>query len=1223
VNETRDPEANSPEANWSTWLQEVQSIGGTNPLVHFAENSFGQINLERAHPGGLAQFVTGRPTLLSNLVRDPLSFSRALAAAKRIKSKQVQLSENFGLETLYLASGLIDFRGDGHDLEMPILLWPVNILVRGDDFELSLARKPMVNPGLSKGLFSSYGVKLNDDDLLSLVAVGSDPIPISVLNKLAELTDEVGNPELRRLLVVSNFSAAATDLEDDFKIFNNPVLDLFSGSKEPSEVDKDSGFEDPILVADADATQQRIVARAIAGQSFVVETLPGCGYTQSVVLTLAALAHQGKRVLVVAPRRQTLNELADRVAAIGLPGLGIRSNATWLDMISAISRNEKAQPDSVESLTDLRNQAREKVSNYFSLLEKVDGELGASISQALEELARLSGLANPPVTEARIPGEQLGRHRDRTFALTLLRQAEELGEFEVGPADSAWFRASFENPAEVEARISLARNIYQSSFKLLSEQLEEFTKAVDFQPAKTVADWSLYLKLFIGIRETLDKFLPEVYDRPLTELILATAPRREKSLMSGANRRRLRKLAKEYLRPGMHVSDMHVALKSIQEQRDLWQRHCRVAKPPQVPMGIQNVQVALSAFTTDLEILQQNLDSINNKPDLIEQPLEELRRILKSLSEDTKTLENYGERSMTQQRMEEAGLGSLARDLSRLHSNKEQLDKELEQAWWQSALETLLSRTDMQNATDWEQVLDNENNFALTETALIAQGAKAVSFSLSTRWKDALERFPDEAQTLKELLKLRRAVLPEVSQLAPNVYAALAPIVMLSPYEVPTAIRAGDNFDVILVLDGAGSSVAENLSGLARANQAIIYGDDAIAAAKGFSLECLPEVSGEELISESIFTTARKLFPIEVLRKSYRSSGQALGTYINKEFYQNRIIFEATVDQYFGLSNSKLELVSPGRSMSKEEASLESIDQEVHQTVELILNHALWHPQDSLLVATASTKHSEAIRNQLALGMQSKAHLAEFFEGHGREKFEVTTIADLSHRIADRIIFSIGFAKSSTGDFPKSYGQLSEQSGKRYLANLLVSARKQITLVSCFEQDDFQNEKSQLAPSHLKELLEAISSNSLVVVKDEINPMVSDLAERLTRLGAAVRTNFSDRFQLVASVGDKASVVEPDFGLLGYNLTERHRLRPMILRSMGWKYVRVPSFELFSNPEEVAQRIASQLGIEVSKKPLPLFELDERAFEDTDMAWGDREDSNDQRLRDDKPPHWG
>jgi hypothetical protein len=110
-----------------------------------------------------------------------------------------------------------------------------------------------------------------------------------------------------------------------------------------------------------------------------------------------------------------------------------------------------------------------------------------------------------------------------------------------------------------------------------------------------------YLELFVGVRETLDKFKPEVFDRPLTELIFATAPRKDKSVMSGANRRRLKKLAKEYLRPGMHVADMHLALKQIQSQRDIWAKHCLVAKAPQIPLGIAQAQNAVNTFVEELK----------------------------------------------------------------------------------------------------------------------------------------------------------------------------------------------------------------------------------------------------------------------------------------------------------------------------------------------------------------------------------------------------------------------------------------------------------------------------------------------------------------------------------------------------------------------------------------------------------------------------------------------
>ena len=1216
MTESENPEQSAAKNSFDLWASEIKQIGCSDPLSHFRDNSFGQVNLDRAHPGGLAQFVTGRPALLSNLVRDPLSFSRALSAARRIKSKQLSLSEHFGLETLYMASGLVDLTQDGHDLRMPVLLWPVNLVRKHDDFELSLSRKAIVNPALAPALYSCYGVRLNNEDLLTHVQVGSDPIPIRVLDHIAALTESAGAPELRRMLVIANFSAAAIELSADFRRVDNPVLKLLSEETQPT-ASTDQGVADPIAVTDSDMTQTRIVSKALAGASLAVETLPGCGYTQTVVLLMSALAHQGKRVLVLAPRRQTLNELADRMAQIGLQGLGIRSSSTWLDMIGAISRNEKAQPANYLSLATLRDSAREQVSNYFTSFQKVDGELGVSIEQALEQLARLAASHKPPVNEARIDADQLGRHRDLTFAMTLLRQAQELGEFEIGPEDSAWFRSKFENPQEIQARVALARALHQGSFQSLADQLADFTKAVEFVPAKTVNDWVSYLELFVGIRQSLDKFKPEVFDRPLTELILATAPRKDKSVMNGANRRRLKKLAKEYLRPGMFVSDLHLALKDIQAQRDAWARYCLVAKPPQVPLGIKDAQLAVNAFVEELKVLQSHLSTDIDRPLLTEQPLETLRSTLRSLAEDTAILDNYPERAMTQSRLDEAGLRALSIELAKLHTSKESLQAELELAWWKSALETLLQRSGSSLAGNHEEVIANEQRFAKAESDLIAEGAKTVSFELATRWKQALERFPSEAQTLKELLKLKRAVLSEVQTLAPNVYQALVPVVMCSPYEVPSVLSSGDVFDVALVLDGAGSSIAENYSGLTRATQAIVFGDDAIAAATGFNLECLPDGGGERSLPESIFTAAKKVMPVEVLRKSYRLAGQALGDYINAEFYGNRITFEPTVERYFGKSNAKLDRVANSRAQDPE-----SLDSEVAQTIELIFNHALWTPQDSLLVATASAKHAERLEQALEDGMREKAHLAEFFEGHGREKFEITTIQDLAHRIADRVIFSVGFGKDSSGATPKTLGLISHRDGNRYLANTLVSARKHITVVSALEPSDLTDPAIK-GCDVLREMLTEITTPSPVSFEADVNPMIADLAIRLTKLGVTTRTNFSPRLKLVASVGEKAAVVEPDWGLLGHNFSERHRLRPMMLQLMGWQYLRVPSFELFSDPELVAQRIAMELGIEITKKPQPLFELEPKAFEDTASAWGDPEDSNDRRLREDKPPHWG
>jgi hypothetical protein len=133
--------------------------------------------------------------------------------------------------------------------------------------------------------------------------------------------------------------------------------------------------------------------------------------------------------------------------------------------------------------------------------------------------------------------------------------------------------------------------------------------------------------------------------------------------------------------------------------------------------------------------------------------------------------------------------------------------------------------------------------------------------------------------------------------------------------------------------------------------------------------------------------------------------------------------------------------------------------------------------------------------------------------------------------------------------------------------------------------------------------------------------MLQDLAIRLKKLGIRVDQSFNPATPLIASFGNQAAVIEPDWNIPGATRTEKFRLRPRLLESLGWVYMRVYSFELFSDPQALANRIAGRLGLQISKQAQPLF--DDRAFEDTDAAWGDHAGSNDAKLKGDRPPHWG
>lgn len=642
-----------------------------------------------------------------------------------------------------------------------------------------------------------------------------------------------------------------------------------------------------------------------------------------------------------------------------------------------------------------------------------------------------------------------------------------------------------------------------------------------------------------------------------------------------------------------------------------------------MPTGINDALVAYQGFLGDLEKLQQHLDPETNPQSMASLGLIELQSKLESLSKDTDALANLGERAMVMARLRTAGLADLARDLGRLHTTREYIALELDQAWWQSALESVLARDASVLSFTPKQIEANEIRFRVANDAQVALGATSLSHDLSLRWQAAIAANPNEAGFLKNLLRTREATLRSAAEAAPSIWPAIAPAIMASPYELPVELPQGSEFDVVLVLDAAGSSIAENLAAIKRAKQIIAFGDDAIATPTGFEIESRAVPQGLPKEQQSVFQIVRSAFGAEVLRRSYRTTSQTLAELINREFYQNRIQFVPSAAEYFGENNFLLDLVDEdNRAKTTIEGATESLDAELARVVELVYNHALWHPEQSLMVASASVVHAERIRNAVREGLHSRANLVEFFNAHGREKFEVVPIAELTHRLADRVIFSLGYGRTSHGAVLSTFGQLSEPQGRRYLANLLVSARTQITVVSCFAAEDVPSDRLSNGATLLKDLLEATTPKPQLASMPA-DPMLVDLSLRLKKLGARIDDSFSTELPLIASFGKSAAVIEPDWSIPGVNRTERFRIRPGLLRALGWQYTRVYSFELFSDPQAVALRIAENLGMQVTKRPQPLFDEAERAFEDSDMAWGDRAQSNEDRLRQDKPPHWG
>ncbi|QKJ24635.1 hypothetical protein HRU87_01745 [Aquiluna borgnonia] len=1190
----------------SALREQLAGIGGSNPLTNFELSSFGQVDLARSHPGGLAQLVTSRSTTLSNLVRDGVAQARAHSAVRRIRNNAQRIEAGFAIASCFIAAGMVENRTANQKL--PILLWPTHIIPKGDDYEIRIDAQPRLNPALLQLLVSARS-DFRPQDLMAVSVGQGDLVPISALSLVSEVLHGT-DVEIEKLLVLGNF------VPDLLSTFQSAPLDppaLPGPNQQLASVE----LSTIVPVENADHSQLEVIQKALSGASFLVETLPGTGYLQTVVNLLSNLSLQGKRALLVAPRAQTLDEVAERLSQSGLGGLAIREADTWSDLVAAISRNEKAIESSTAQARSEKAKAERAIEDYFGVIGNEDAELGITLVDCLRELAALEVLPNAPKNSARIRQDLLPGLVDRVGEL--VERAHEAKVFAYGPTDTPWYRARFNSSEENSRVLEQVRSIAGEPFRTLSYQINRYLADQKLVACSTVEDWATQLRLLIGIRETLDRFLPSIYDRSLAQLITATAPRAERKELSGAQRRRFRKLAKEYVRPGSSVPNLHAALELAEQQRLLWLELNQTQAPPQVPLGLNDVQEKYERLHSLLELLQRHLDPDPDKPLLTKVPFDQLGAMLEELATKTEILDHLLERGPIQSELAQAGLSDFAHEMCKIKPELPALHSELLLCWWQSALEALVNRNPRILEFSASNIAELEQDFDAAASQLLAAGLASTKWSLATAWKSGIVKFPAQADRLRNMLRQRDVSLRSAANEAAGLWELIAPNLLISPYRI-SEVANREKFDVLMVLDAASTGVAELAPSLYRAQQVIAFGDSAVAAPESFETVARASVTGVESARESFFDLMERNYPKLSLRRNYRTEGQVLGRYLNENFYRGQLILDPAAGQLFGSHNfEQIEIIDGAFASSTIEGATESLDAEVAKVTELVLNHARWTPQQSLCVVTASHAHADRVAQAVEREVASQPQLAEFFDAHGREKFDVRPMSQHTHRLADRVIFSVGFGRTPEGRISGTLGDFNSANASRWMVNTIVSARKRLTLVSCYNFEDFAAGK---LPENQKWLKDLIAPSFLSDLKTgEPDPLLSDLALRLTKLGFNVALNFGGRIGLAVSLGDKAAVIDPDWALLGENWDERLRLRPGLLRAMGWQYIRVHALEIFAQPQEVANRIAKSMGVDLERKAQPLFE--DKAFEDTSRAWGDPDDSNDDRLRDERPPHWG
>lgn len=1231
---------NESSAELETWLAGLEACSGADTALAFAKTGHGSISLTHAHPSGLAQLLAGRKTRLSTLIREPEHYIAAKNAASALRAKIFEMSSNRGIDVGYLGAGMARWSSaaepsatetpDG-EVCAPVLLAAVALTVRPgqDDYELQLMEQAQINPSLVKHLSEHWHIDLDAAALgrLAYSTARFDPIP--VLDRVRHLLSSIPGVSVEHDLVVSTFAFVSDNLKDPALLAGSELLEQLQSQKDddvlPVELTPDySRFaalddrhpEEEILVRDADRHQQYVLDMISNGESVLVSTPPGTGQTQTAVNAIAQLVHDGKNVLVVGERRGTLNELAQIFTDHGLDSLLLQLNAQTgpqqmtSQLVRAITRNEKATEPTLSNLHETLIDRRHQLVDHVASLHNVRDRWGCSPYQAMQSLAELTSIHPAPSTTVRLKRSVLDSIRDRKELTGRLVRAAELGAFSRAAVSSAWHGARMVTRKETETAYALAEQLNEQ-VPLFAKKMREVAEFGQIRQGNSFAEWGRQLNMLVAIRESLDKFNADIFDWSTDDMIAATATagwRRERGIeMPALKRARFRRNAKDLVRPGVHIANLHESLVLVNEQSTLWAEASTSKRHPTVPSGLAELSRSYMSLREKLVALGKVLERTEDGGDLLNFNAAELAGRLEALVVSKDSLETLPERTLLLDGMREQGLGELLQDLAAREVPAAETGSELELAWWQSALEAMISGDEYLAMSDGANLRRLEAEFRLADQAHVASGPSRIRWRLAQRWREIIAGRNRQGEMLRNLLKDGRVSLPALNTQAPDLLRNLAPVFLLSPLAVPAIIPAEYRFDAVVILDAESTALQSALPALARAEQVIAFGDEQSACAKSFSVAvAAPGSNGADTTAlESVFGALSRVFPRHRLSVSYRAVDEELVRQLSTGFYDSQLERLPDGRALAGMERSiTVDYLPDGKGLPGDgDGGVESVAAEVNRVVDLVFEHARVRPRESLLVITASDRHAVQVAQAIRLHMANHPLLSEFF-GSGPESFRVVSVDRASGLVRDRVIFSLGFGRTPHGRVLHGFGPLSEPDGRAKFALAMTRARTHIHLVTCFRPEDLDVSRLSYGAVDFFELLDReLAGNSLLGTpatraldserETGEDPLVADLADRLRARGARVWHHFdgaldmaaaADPLQLIGREDHEIPVpvaVESDGTAKYQNMSvrERSRLRPEMLERLGWRYVSLWTIEVFTDPSTCADQIGRYLGL--------------------------------------------
>ena len=472
-----------------------------------------------------------------------------------------------------------------------------------------------------------------------------------------------------------------------------------------------------------------------------------------------------------------------------------------------------------------------------------------------------------------------------------------------------------------------------------------------------------------------------------------------------------------------------------------------------------------------------------------------------------------------------------------------------------------------------------------------------------------------EIGTLKREIQKKRGQKPlrVLFQQIPNIITHIKPCFLMSPLAI-SAYLSDMEFDLV-IFDEASQVFPENAIGaIMRGKQLIVVGDDRQLPPTNFFKAATMEVDDEEADDdtafESILDQSATVLPTMTLQWHYRSKSESLIAFSNAEIYNSRLISFPTRDitSHGHTADLGVECVYVADGVYDRGGRKDNVV-EANRVIDLMKDHFLRFPKRSLGVVTFSEAQMDCIDRELLRRLKEDDELKRLYEqsvAREKEPFILKNLENIQGDERDTIIMSVGYGRDAQGKLYNNMGPITRDGGYRRLNVAITRAKYNVKLVCSILPEDIRIDEANNTPTNGLRLLKSYidyAQRGKVAIENDLRvsaAAVVDTAFEESVYQFLVAKGYQvDRLVGTSSFRINLAVVHPEVEK-GYLLAiecdgsaylssrtarERDRVRPTMLRGMGWRLLRLWATDWVRDRAHQEERLLNAINAAIEERP--------------------------------------